>query len=415
MKNYFYVEGQKYTNKEILNEFIKEKYFVILPDHRYTLKLCGIVNYDKTFYFFFPKGYNIEMYSNEDNIENAKLLFKSIFKYKDSVKLDELESNWIGNTNFNIQYINLVTWIIKDYFAHGLYIDSKKKYEVNGKGFIDWNRSINKSVPIISDNKIQYVNLITRKTSYNTDNQISQIHESILLECLDNFGWLFNFKSIKKRGIINVDLKQQILILKKKLRETFSSREIKLLQYLISYLDSKQDDNKEYVIVTPYFNNIWEKMLQKILSTNKALLKNVPKPYWKIPTIPHFLYTKQIPDILIEYGQELIIIDAKYYSIETNQVEKFPGWESIVKQMYYSLSLKNNSYSNIKNIFLLPQSLSSNTYQYIGYTGVEGKEDIFGYVKAFSIDIVTVLQAYSKVNESSFLDILIQQYDKEKI
>lgn len=412
MKSYFYIEGKKYKKDDFPKKFVEESYFVKNFEDTYTLKFCGIVNYKKKFYIFFPKGYRIEQYSEKENIENAKLLFKSILQYRDSVTLDEYEYNWLGNKNSNIEHINIITWIIQDYFTHGIYIDSKKKYEINGKGSIDWNNTINKTTPILKNNKTRYMNFITKKSTYNTDNQISQIHESIILECLHDFGWLFNFHPIKKRGSINTNTNQQIIILKKKLRDTFSTREIKLLQYLITYLQKNKSNGKNYVIITPYFNNIWEKMLQQLISPNTDLLSTTPKPYWKLPRIKQKQYTRQIPDILIQYNNDLIIIDAKYYSIESNKTSKFPGWESIVKQLYYSLSLKNENYNEIKNIFLFPQTLQDKTYHYIGFTAVEGKENELGHIKSFSIDIRTVLKGYLQIKQRTFLDTLVNQYDE---
>ena len=97
----------------------------------------------------------------------------------------------------------------------------------------------------------------------------------------------------------------------------------------------------------------------------------MPKPYWLINEIKHS--TDQIPDILIEKENELIIIDAKYYSTYTGSVNKYPGWESIVKQLYYNLSLKDE-YDIIKNIFCMPESMLED-FKYIGKTSVEGQEE----------------------------------------
>ncbi|MEX2959637.1 LlaJI family restriction endonuclease, partial [Staphylococcus pasteuri] len=110
----------------------------------------------------------------------------------------------------------------------------------------------------------------------------------------------------------------------------------------------------------------------------------------------------QIPDILIEKENELIIIDAKYYSTYTGSVNKYPGWESIVKQLYYNLSLKDE-YDIIKNIFCMPESMLED-FKYIGKTSVEGQEKQFGYVDAFSLDLNLVISSY--INNKKQNDLL---------
>ncbi|MCY1028562.1 hypothetical protein OWI80_08315, partial [Mammaliicoccus sciuri] len=80
---------------------------------------------------------------------------------------------------------------------------------------------------------------------------------------------------------------------------------------------------------------------------------------------------------------------------------------------YYNLSV-NNIYSNIQNIFIMPEFINKD-YRYIGKTAVDGKEDTFGYVYAFSMNLEKVLKAY--LNEKDLNNILtnILNYGEFKI
>ena len=111
---------------------------------------------------------------------------------------------------------------------------------------------------------------------------------------------------------------------------------------------------------------------------------------------------RQIPDILIKKNKDLIIIDAKYYSIQNRNEKKYPGWESIVKQLFYYLSLKDD-YQEITNLFFMPEVLGTN-YEFIGSTSVEGQEKKFGYIYAYSIDLILIIKSYC--NNKSKLEIL---------
>ncbi|MEX2955640.1 LlaJI family restriction endonuclease, partial [Staphylococcus pasteuri] len=217
---------------------------------------------------------------------------------------------------------------------------------------------------------------------------------------IDNFGWLQQFEMNIEEVKINIKFSEMIKILEMTLHNTFKDREIRLLKTLIILLKKKSNNDLKFEMVTPYFYNIWEEMLKQMFNHNYKLQRKMPKPYWLINEIKHS--TDQIPDILIEKENELIIIDAKYYSTYTGSVNKYPGWESIVKQLYYNLSLKDE-YDIIKNIFCMPESMLED-FKYIGKTSVEGQEKQFGYVDAFSLDLNLVISSY--INNKKQNDLL---------
>src|SRR5699024_1582661 len=94
------------------------------------------------------------------------------------------------------------------------------------------------------------------------------------------------------------------------------------------------------------------------------------------------------------------------YDISNTKNTTLPGWDSIVKQLYYNLSLKD-SFTIKANIFIFPKSLPSR-YSYIGITSVDKREEEFGYVYTYSIDIVFLMKLYSSSlkNKNLLLDIL---------
>ncbi|EGO5970355.1 LlaJI family restriction endonuclease, partial [Enterococcus faecalis] len=211
-------------------------------------------------------------------------------------------------------------------------------------------------------------------------------------------GWLFDLNHPKEKTFINLTIEQQILLLEKELRTTYKTRDIKLIQNLLIYLKDTENNYFSIMLLTPYFYSIWEQMLKLAFKHDSTLMGKVPKPYWYLTGNPFKLYTKQIPDILISKDNTLLIIDAKYYSIKPKNVKKFPGWESIVKQLYYNLSLNNIGFQKIKNIFIMPSSLQPKTYEYLGYSSVEDKENELGLVLAYSLDLQVILESYISGN-----------------
>ena len=207
-----------------------------------------------------------------------------------------------------------------------------------------------------------------------------------------------------------------MIFLKRKLNEVNAGRDIILLQNLITYLTRKESDSEHLTLATPYFYSIYEKILQEQFGHDRQLNKLVPKPYWILSGDSNKKYSRQIPDILIKTNNnDLVILDAKYYSVtEINEdseildasISRFPGWEAVVKQLYYNGSMEG-IYNNIENIFIMPENIS-NKFRYIGYTGVANREDQFGIVLAYSINIKKILVDYlsNEKNLSLITDII---------
>lgn len=347
MKYNFYIEGHFYSKERIPKIYIEKQYFQSKPNELYKCCVTGISIYFDSINIFFPKGYNIDI-DFEKLLVAGKLLFQTINKYRNEIILNEDEIEWLGNENSSIKLLNTYEWIIKDFIKHGLYIEMDEKEEVNSKGKIDWNKTIKNELPIIKQGQFIYTNIHTKKTKLRTDNYVSKIHNNIMVECIEKLGWLFNLDISLDYCELDLDKEKQLVILKQKLNETFKERDIQLIKKLISIIENKTSDLKNFEIVTPYFYTIWEEMLKIIFKHDHSLLRIMPKPYWLIENKKN--YTTQIPDILIKNNDDLIIIDAKYYSIEFRKHNKYPGWESIVKQLYYSLSLATK-FKNITNLF----------------------------------------------------------------
>lgn len=387
----YYVEGKSYKINQIPESLMMKGYFSEMPNETYLLKVCGVARINDQNYLFFPKAYD-ENKSRAQLNQTGRRLFNALLKYKETIRLSEEEVSWLGDKNKSIQFLNCIKWLINDYTVKGLFKVNEKIVEENGKGRIEWSKTIKTKQPHVIENQFSYLNLTTSKNNSHSDHIISRIHENVILQCIKAFGWLFGIPYEGNIRDIEVGEEQQIILLKKKLRETFTARETRVLEHLISFLEKRISQAPDLILVTPYFHTVWEEMLKQQLGHDETLTALVPRPYWNIGGEKK--YTRQIPDILIPYNHDLVIIDAKYYS-SVEDYGNFPGWESVVKQMYYNLSLKDKGFHGIRNIFIMPQSLpDGQIFSYIGFTGVEGKEADLGNVTAFSIDIDVVLRDY---------------------
>lgn len=115
-----------------------------------------------------------------------------------------------------------------------------------------------------------------------------------MVECIEKLGWLFNLDISLDYCELDLDKEKQLVILKQKLNETFKERDIQLIKKLISIIENKTSDLKNFEIVTPYFYTIWEEMLKIIFKHDHSLLRIMPKPYWLIENKKIILLKYQI-------------------------------------------------------------------------------------------------------------------------
>lgn len=413
MLKHFLIEGTLVNESEIPESeiknikdyFIKKRYFIEDKQGNLKVNVCGIANYKKCNYIFFPKKYSKDENRNE---KMAKLIFQAIRKYKGEILFSDDEKEWFGNENHDLNHLDNMLWLIEDYLENGIINISQRITEKNGRGRIEWSRTIKSKIPFIINSNFIYLDLLTTKNDYNINHIISKIHEKIVLECINDIGWLLNVSNTTKKTIdLKISEKEQIILLEKKLKEIFVSREIRLIKSLISYLKESTNNNSDFALVTNKFENIWEEMLKFIFNHDRSV--KIPQPYWELEGENSVVDNKrQIPDIIVKLDKtSLVVIDAKYYSIKKGIPSSFPGWQDIVKQLFYSLSLKGK-YKVKYNLFLMPGDLINRKFDYLGYTSVDGKEKEFGYVYAFSVDIKTVLDSYilNKTNKELFDQII---------
>ncbi|MCM3737269.1 LlaJI family restriction endonuclease [Bacillus cytotoxicus] len=374
-------------------------------------KFVGFSTYKENLFIVFPKGFQLST-DIDINKEKAKLLLQTLIKYEKST----LENHFLGDGNDVIaESFSSIARLVEDYQNFGIIKFQKRKQEINGKGRINWGKTIKQTQPYIQGNVPLYLDLITSRTQFFSEHEISYIHEYVLHRISLQFGWLFDFKFYPNNIEELFNTEHMIYILTNALSQTFVEREIKLFKELISYLKkiSQEDSNTLSIYVTQYFHNIWELMCAQIFEDDKSLHKLVPNPYWVVDNKEY--ETKQIPDILFKKNQELYVLDAKYYRIKEG-LDKLPGWKDIVKQLFYAQSFKNNGFAennttfqDIHNIFLFP-STCVETIRHFGFAAVKELEDKntgFGKILAFELDVEFALSTYVYANETSLQNKLV--------
>jgi len=419
---YPFIEYEKYNRLEYtkISDFMSEYPDVCVVDEKHIqFKVVGIIYAAGFPIVVFPKNYQI---NNKNLIADAKMLIRVLVNYKNEPQHDILELPLLfGDENMSTDKIILAMLLLEDFSQNGFLHRELQIESLKQTGRISWPSTINKTLPIVSQNQTKYLIPIYKRKVTDENNIIFIIHEVIVTECLLEWGWLFDYDGYKgKQKSLPSGIAKLIHLLTLELRNTFVEREIRVLKLLIQYLTTKSENNirqKLNIIATPYFNNIWESVCGYLFENQYVKLqKLIPQPKWEDTYLNKRI--SQRPDIFYVTKSALFILDAKYY----NHDSSLPGWHDLVKQFFYRHSLveilhRREFYEilpktkHIYNAFLLPGN-EEDDLVYVGKASVPMIKDL-GEVKAFTINLRRSLYAYAYRNDSGFQEKLRQQLQEK--
>jgi hypothetical protein len=307
----------------------------------------------------FPMCYHI----SDDNAELRKdiiLLFATLAantQRRDSELLGQGRS--FDEVEFPLQSY---MYLIKDFFARGYYREQEVTYKVAKTGKIKWNRTIKTQRPYVQDTDVYYLDFVTKNSSIKEDELITLIHEYCVYESFERIGWLFTTMIPKKPRIAK---RERVFksVLKEKIVNTFNDRNRLLFRHMLAIIDFEgdKDSDKNYRYGTYRFEYVWEKMIDKVFGIeNKA--DYFPKTSWYVNG-DRFDNASLEPDTVMLYGNNVYILDAKYYKYGvTGKTWDLPESTSINKQITYGEYVANGEkfkkkYGNnmkVYNAFLMP-------------------------------------------------------------
>ena len=276
--------------------------------------------------------------------------------------------------SFNLLAVML--FLLNDYYENGSYSNTEDTIESNGSGEILWDKTINETFTIISNNRPYYTDLQTRKRISDEHDYFKRLHESVLTTLsneLKEAGLLDIFEitgvELSDEETDNFGDKDYILYrIEKELNVQFNTRKQLVLKTLYAYIDRSgklADIDCLSMFGTNSFNLVWEDVCKVILDNQldtpiwrlklpvqlsdkyakergKKLIELIEKPLWSV--------TKKeandtlIPDSISISDSIFLITDAKYYVpklVEGQTPKAMPGIESVTKQYLYQLAYKD--------------------------------------------------------------------------
>ena len=331
-----------------------------------------------------------------------KQILKVLEKYNSKEQIIRMYNDTSDSSAFNMLAVML--FLLQDYFEYGAYTNTQDIIESNGSGDILWDKTINETFTLLSNNRPYYPELLTMKRVSDDFDFFKRLHECILTRCTEE---LRDADLLDLFDIIGVDISDEQIEdfgdreyvldrIVKELNVQFNTRKQLLLKTLYAYIanSSALDDLDCFSMFgTNSFNLVWEKVcaevmdnqLQKLIGglrlpvplaeqyrdmRHKKLIDLIDKPQWAGTAPSGEPFVKQaedtlIPDVVsivnIDGTYQFIIFDAKYYNIQMEQNKKLrgqPGIESITKQYLYQLAYQSfveaHGFGTVRNCFIMP-------------------------------------------------------------
>lgn len=321
----------------------------------------------------FPKYLESKELPNQEMESHFGLILNALGKYRNSKRQVEVDDNLIFPNNFGAESTNslaLADFFIKDFLKHGVYRKSRTIYASNSNGRIDWKRTIQRSVPLVSGDTILYTSTIHKRTELTTDPIISAFHQYVVSKLIRAYGGVLGYSlhpnmagEVENPKVIQqqVSHKKASTLwqkLNKELRLTYGHRNITLIRNLMNYIEpSYTSSNLMLVMGTKNFEKLWEDVILQYLDSEgitSSINRSFPSAEWwnlNLSPITNAPKGKPITDTVAKVSEDkYIIADAKYYNLEYDELtRKFngngPGFNDIQKQVFYEkllLSIKGD-------------------------------------------------------------------------
>ena len=367
-------------------------------EYLYVFTFVGVITIEGRVLKCYPK-YLLDATAPKNEL---KQVLKVLEKYNSREQIIRMYNDTSDSSAFNMLAVML--FLLQDYFEYGSYTNTQDIIESNGAGDILWDKTINETFTLLSNNRPYYPELLTTRHIMDDFDFFKRLHECILTRCtqelrdadlLDLFDMMG--ADLSDEQIEDFGDKEYVLDrIAKELNVQFNTRKQLLLKTLYAYIanSSALDDLDCFSMFgTNSFNLVWEKVCAEVMDNqlqkpigglslpiplteeyvpyrHNKLIDLIDKPQWTGTKTNGESFVKQaeltlIPDLISivnsngEY--QFVIFDAKYYNIQLEHNKKLrgqPGIESITKQYLYQLAYQPfvdaHQIKTIRNCFLMP-------------------------------------------------------------
>lgn len=335
------------------------------------------------------KCYPKYLLSKDAPMQELQQVIKVLEKHTSANQTIRIFNESTEESSFNL--LSILLFLIQDYYENGVYRNTEDIIETNGSGEVHWNKTINETFTLISENRPYYVELKTRKRKANDFDYFKRLHECILTKASKELkdADLLDLFEITELDLTDEELdefgdKDYILYrIENELNTQFNTRKqlvLKTIYVYLNYSGTLDEIDSFSIFGTNSYQNVWEDIcaeimdnqLEKRLSSLQLpvplkqsydsklkLIELIEKPLWT--ATGKAAGKTLIPDLITITNDVFIIFDAKYYNAQLNpgvSPKGQPGIESVTKQYLYQLAYKDfirdHGFTDVKNCFLMP-------------------------------------------------------------
>lgn len=394
----------------------------------------GIRIRNDSVYFHYPESYDLSPL-NDENMKDFRRDLIDIIRTISLAKSHSSISNKTNDSAAKTQNFALMSylWIIRDYISNGLYQNSEKLFRLNGRGKVNWKKTL-ETQPIISNGNIIYNNLVV-EVKNSCDNILTEAHKLCVYDSMQKIGWLFgmNEKSIHITNTTNSFKKKYISVIKAELLKTFDDVKKVRLNHMLKVLLGVDETNQSNEIVygVDKYHYVYERMVDAVFSNVDDMEKFNPNARWflkKNKYKPTEASSLRPDTIHIETeDKNAYVLDAKFYRFGATGNEKdLPSTTSIQKQITYGDHIIHNlrdkeNIEKVHNAFVLPYNKNNNIFEfnenleYIGYSKANWRENSgisHELIHAFLIDMKHLITVWSQGNCKDDIEKLILGIEK---
>lgn len=352
--------GPPDNDEETDNAFFRR----YIGSYTYRFNYVGILMYchgaHKRLLYIMPK------YCNEqhDRWEHFSQVMRVLHRYA----VNSRAHGQAAETNPMPDFLQVLVELVTDYTTNGAYRDDEQVDEINGNGRILWERTINRELPLLRNNRPLYMELHTRRRQQDELNFFTRLHQHLAHQ-----AWL----KLQEPGLTDLlqlpdipvpedsvdEFAEQEYVLgciRQELARQFDSRRRYLLQLMQRYLQEETNDTDSgiHLFGKSSFHVVWEEACRTAcgMSTSKADEMESSAPLWKLATGE--VKGKGLQADMVKADEDtLTIYDAKYYTppVEAQEVvATMPGIGDIIKQQLYQLAQNQELNKSTENVFILP-------------------------------------------------------------
>lgn len=388
-------------------------------------------------HFHYPESYSIADISNKKSFRNDIInIIRTIALAKSRTSTNNQSDNGLDSSE---QFaIMSYLWIIRDFISNGYYRNSEKIYRTNGKGKINWKKTL-KTDPIVSNGNIIYNNIVVAVRN-DCDDVITEAHKWCVFDSVRKIGWLFGIseKSVFVPRTPKSVMKKYVSAIKTELMRTFDDAKKMRLNHMLKVLVGIDDSDrtKEIVYGVDKYHYVYERMVDYIFSNVSNITKYNPNANWYLKKYDYkpFEASSLRPDtIRLESIKEstddkkvAYILDAKFYRFgTTGNIKDLPTTTSIQKQITYGDNIvcnlqKKKNIQYVYNAFILPYNKYNNTFgykddlEYIGFSESNWRKDELSHTRicAFLLDTKHLISTWSHGNCNEDIEKLIEEIGK---